>query len=106
VEALRPAGDGREEQDLRGRRDRRVEAAQQANVVAVDEDVEEARDTVALEHTSAQSRELHDQSVQRLAYGSCVDVDEALPARVGAQHGWDADLRHCFKRYSKGGSSR
>ena len=82
-----------------------VETAQQAHVVTVDEHVQEARDAVSLEHARTQSRELHDECVQRLAHGARLDVDETLPAGVRAQHRWDADLSHCFKRYSKGGSS-
>ena len=50
-----------------------------------------------------QRRELHDQCVQCLTHGARLDVDETLPAGVRAQHRWDPDLSHCFKRYSKGG---
>ena len=78
---------------------------EQADIVTVDEHVQEARHAVSLEHAGAQSRELHDERVERLADGARLDVDEPLPAGVRAQHGWDADLGHCFKRYSKGGSS-
>ena len=82
----------------------RLEAAQETDVVPVDEDVEEARHAVAFEDSRFQRGEPGDERVERLTHGAGLDVDEALSAGFRAQHGWNADLGHCFKRYSKGGS--
>ena len=81
----------------------RLQAVQETDVVAVDEDVEEARHAVAFEHSALERGELGDERVERFTHGAGFDVDESLSAGFRSQHGWDTDLGHCFKRYSKGG---
>src|SRR5689334_212335 len=95
-------GHCREQEDRRAVGDLRVEAAEQPDVVAVDEDVEEARDAVPLEHTGREVRKLLDERAERLAHGVGLDADGAVPAGLGPEDGWDPDLCHgCRRVYFK-----
>jgi hypothetical protein len=95
-------GHCRKQEDRRAGGDLRVEAAQKPHVVAVDEDVQEARDAVSLEDAGRKARVLLDERAERLAHGPGLDADGAVPAGLGPQDGWDPDLRHgCRRVYFK-----
>jgi hypothetical protein len=97
-----PAGHCRQEQDGGARGDLGVEPAEEPDVVAVDEDVQEARHAVALEDARGEARELLDERVERLADGSRLDADRPVAAGLGPEDGWDPDLGHgCRRVYFK-----
>jgi hypothetical protein len=90
----RASGHRRKQEDRRARGDLGVQSAEQPDVVAVDEHVEEARDAVALEHARREAREPLDELPERLADGTPLDADGAVAAGLGPEDGWDPDLRH------------
>src|SRR5262245_16175846 len=92
--SLLAAGDGGKQQDRRACGHLGVEAAEQTHVVAVDEDVEEARHAVSLEHPWAQRRVGRHKLVEGLADGAGLDRDRPVSGRLRPQHGWDANLGH------------
>lgn len=92
------AGDGREQQHRRAVGELGIEPGEQADVLSVDEDVEEGRDAVAREDAILEARVLGDERVERPADGGCVDRDRAVPGGLGTEHRRDSDLRHHFKR--------
>src|SRR5215475_4136646 len=95
-----------EQEDLRGGRHRGVEPAEQADVVAVHEDVQVAGHALAVEHAALQRRMLLDELGQRLAHRSGVRLDGAVAAGVGTQHRWDADLSHVTSKDKASGRGR
>src|SRR4051812_2785831 len=62
---------------------RRVEAVERADVLALEEDVDERRDRLALEHLEAQRREAARQVVEHLADGGARGLDGALAVHGG-----------------------
>src|SRR6478736_4219586 len=90
-----PAGDGGEDLDLLAVGHRRVEPVAEADVLAVDVDVDEAAQAaVAIRQPVAQLAVALEQRVEHGADGGALDADGALTARGLAQLGRQLDLRH------------
>ena len=90
-----PAGHGRKQDHGRVLAHLRVEALERADVLAVEVDVDERRDAVAvLEHLPAQAGEALRQVGEHLAHGRAVRFDLAGAPDLGAQRRRDADPDH------------
>ncbi len=101
MEPLPPSlspGDRRKEQDRRRRRECCVDPAEQADVLAVEKHVQIGRHAVACEQAALERGMNRHERGERLAHRARLDGDRAVPARLCAEHGRNADLRHCFKR--------
>src|SRR6187549_3350160 len=92
---LSPPGDGGHDRQLVARLERRLEVLQEADVLAVDEDVDEAADLPGLVadavlHSRVALLEVVDQRGDRGAVG----FDGAVARRVAPERGGDSDLNH------------
>ena len=74
--------------------DRGVEAGVEADVVAVDEDVEEGRQRAVVEDAPLERGVGGDELVERLAHRSAPDLDEPDAAGFVAEDGRDLQRRH------------
>ena len=92
------AGDSRQKQHRGGLAELGVEPCEQANVLAVDEHVEEARDTVSGEDAVLERGVLGDKRTECSSDGPRIHGDRPVPRRFGAEDRRYADLRHDFKR--------
>src|SRR3954471_24176753 len=91
---LGTAGHGREEHQGGAVPHGGLQAVEGADVLALEEDVDERRDRLALEHLPAQRRIAACQVVQHLAHRGAVGYDRALAVDGRAERRGDANCRH------------
>src|SRR6478752_368153 len=88
----RAAGDGRQHDDLVAVAERGLEAADEAHVLVVDVDVDEAAQVAVLDQPVLDARVVGLEVVDERTEAGAVGGDRLLTAGVGAQDGRDPDL--------------